>query len=90
MFTYVYFLHFIYVFALDVFMHFCLSSWRLKSCYRGQNASNSVFPPFEICLGEVEGRSRKGAVELGKKVVFLHPRICSGRQNAGGGRKKSH
>ena len=90
MFTCVYFLHFISVFSLDGFMHFCLSSWRLKACYRGQNASDSVFLPFEIRLGEVEGEIQKGAVEPGKKVVFLHPRIRSGRRNAGGGRKKFH
>ena len=70
-------------FCLNVFMHFCLSSWRLEAYYRGQNASDLVFPSFEIHLGKVEAGSWKGAVELGKKIVFLHPGICSERRNVG-------
>ena len=83
MFTYVYFLHFIFVYALDVFMHVFLSSWRLEPYYRGQNASDLVFPSFEIHLGKVEGGSWKGVVELGIKIVFLHLGICSERRNVG-------
>ena len=69
--------------CLGCFMHVCLSSWRLKACYRGQNASDSGSPPFEILLGEVEGESRKRAVELGNKVVFLHPGIRPRKAESG-------
>ena len=77
------FLAFHLCFCLRCSMHFILSSWRLKSCYKGQDASNSVFPPFEIRLGELEGISRKGAVELSRRVVFLYPGICSKMREAG-------
>ena len=36
-----------------------------------------MFSPFEIRIGKVEGESWEGTVEFGRKVMFLHPRICA-------------